>query len=202
MAARLAGLFTLALMLGACGGPAPAGEETAELDAAPAPTTETAPDAYSPPPGPDAAPAPAPDARPVPPAPDAAALAPDGGADSAAPAVTPDAGPLAPDGASSGDAAAAADAAPAPICPDSSIASCRVALQADEEIRNTFTDSCDGLPYRQCGGVIEDGHIVVTYPMNCVAGAWRLAAGWNGSSVVYAYACSRGCGAAGVLCAP
>lgn len=198
-----AGAACLALMLGGCGGPAPDGQGD-EPDAF---TTEPQPDAHTSDQdaAPDAGPAPSvPDA-----APDSPALQADGGPDAGQAPVGSDAGPDAKEAAPAADAHAplpdaAPDAGPAPICPDLANPSCRNAQRADDEIRATFPQACGavGTPYQICGSVLE-GHLVITYPMQCIAGAWRLAGYWSGLSWVYGPPeCTRGCGAVGAMCAP
>jgi hypothetical protein len=169
----------------------------------------TSPDAAPPMPGPeaapDAAPAVMPDARPAT-GPDARAdsltHAPDGGTEAAPVTPSPEGGdgratepPTGDGGGSDGGAAVT------PVCDMPSVSSCANALRADDEIRSTFTAACVAGD-RQCGAVDSGGHVVVTYPMVCNAGTWRLAGSWASGAWSSLYSCSRGCGAAGTMCAP
>lgn len=159
------------------------------------------------------------------PAPDAKSTQPDARATSTPDAGHPDAlpaqGEASPDAAapSAGDAGSAlpdggradsedmapgsdggTDAGSTAVCPDPSAPSCAAAQRAEDGIRATFAMPCSPGD-KECGGVLE-GHLVITYPIECVAGTWHLAGYWTSGVWVATHECSsHGCNA-GAICAP
>jgi hypothetical protein len=150
-----------------------------------APTPDSAPDSAPPSSEPDAGPEATPDA--APPLPDADAAPPK--VDAAGPDV---------------DAATVRDAdagSPSPIC-SSPDPSCKAATDADAAIQAAFPPNryacADGA--RQCGTLVQSG-LIMTYPMVCRSGAWRLAGGVVSGRWVAGYECSASCGV-GRICDP
>lgn len=156
-----------------------------------------------------------PDALPTPDAGhDSGPLPPDGGADSGPLAPTIDGGVDARDGAASGDGGvgdgggvdAVVDggrdgATSFAVCPDLSNPTCAAAQSADDLIRATFASQPCTAPNMQCGAVLES-NIIVTYPLVCRDGIWRLSGAWVSGLWVGGGECSQGCRVAGRLCAP
>lgn len=118
----------------------------------------------------------------------------------AGPDSVPDSAPPAPPTTDAGAMSDADAGTEPPVCPMPSAPSCANAIAADRAIQDTFTKPCDPEAFRQCGGVNRG--VVVTYPMICREGRWRLAGYWSGVQWVALYECSQGCGAAGKLCDP